>query len=385
MKDIFGELYTDEIADLIEEMPEELATRILKSTDKETRSDINKILKYSDDQIGSVMNVDIINLKRSWTVRQAIEHIKEERNKSIISQHFFVTDSKERLTGYVTMEDLLFSRRSQKIESLSKATTSVTTTTDKEEAAILFADHNMPALPVINSSKNVIGTITADEVISIVTEEATEDIHKMAGIESDDDTPYSKKGTFSLFKSRSMWLMLLMISATLSQIVLDSFQGFSNKMLTPMLTTAMIAILPVISGAAGNAGSQSSTTVIRALATGDISSKDYFKVFIKELKVSVVIGLLLGSANFLRLAIYYWASPSVDLNTEYLMLSMAASISLLSVIILAKIVGGMLPLVAKMLKLDPAAMAAPLLTTLIDALSTMIFFGISIGIMVNVI
>lgn len=385
MKDIVGELYAGDLADLIEEFPKELAERIIKATDDETKSDIQKILQYSDDQVGSVMNVEIINLKESLTVREAIEFIKKEKEDSIITQHFFVIDDQNVLVGYVSMEDLLFSNESQKIKELTKATTSVSSKANKEEAALLFANHDMPTLPVINSIKNVIGAITSDEIIDIVTEEATEDIHKMAGIESDDDTPYSKKKTLSLFKSRSMWLMLLMISATISQIVLDVFQQFSTNFLGAMFTTAIIVIMPVIDGAAGNAGSQSSTTVIRALATGDITKKDYFKVFIKEFKVSVLIGLSLGIVNFIRLAIYYSISPNTQLDKEYLMLSMAASLALFAVIVLAKIVGAMLPLIAKSMKLDPAVMAAPLLTTLIDALSTMIFFGISIGIMITVI
>ncbi|MCK5807265.1 MAG: magnesium transporter [Mycoplasmataceae bacterium] len=381
IKNLISELYTADIVDLIEDVPENLSLRILKATDKETRKDVNKLLKYDDDLTGSIMQVDIVTLKQSMTVSQAIEAIKKEKDNVQLAHYFFVTDAKKHLVGYLALEDLFFETKSTKISKIMKASPSVSTTSDKEEAAMSFANYDMSVLPVVNSAKEVIGMITSQDVIDVVTEEATEDIEKMAGITSD-DTPYSKKTIFSIFKSRTLWLMLLMISATISQIVLDSFQGISNATAAIAFTTAIVAILPVISGAAGNAGAQSSTTVIRALSTGDISTKDYLKVLWKELRVSVLIGALLAIANFARLVIYYAVKD--DLNTDYIFLSLAASISLFIVIILAKAVGGTLPLLAKKMKLDPAIMAAPLLTTLIDALSTMIFFGISIGIMVMV-
>lgn len=383
MKDIVGELYSDEIADLIEEMPDDMASRILKSTDSETRAVVNKLLQYDEHQTGSIMNVDIIIFKQSQTIGEAIQQLKSQKEDVKIAHNFFITDSKKRLVGKIAVEDLIFEKNSTKLSAIIKPTASVTTTTDKEQAALEFANQDMTELPVINSNKEVVGMITSDEVIDVVTEEATEDIQKMAGIEVMNDVPYSKSKTIDIFKSRTLWLMLLMLSATISQIVLEAFQGFSSDLLTISLTTMIVAILPVISGAAGNAGSQSSTTVIRALATGDITTKDYLKVVWKELKVSVIIGLALGIANFLRLIIYYAADRGLD--NEYIFLSLAASLALFVVIVLAKITGGTLPILAKKLKLDPAVMAAPLLTTLIDALSTMIFFGISIGIMYIVI
>ena len=379
MKDIVGEMYASKIADLIEEVSEDLSDRIFKSTDDETKIAINKILKYSEDQTGHIMNVDIVLLKQSQTIEKSISIIKEARKDSRLAHFFFVTDSKGKLVGHIALEDLLFGKKSSKISSITKPSASVKTTTDKEAAALQFANYDMSVLPVVNSVNQVVGMITADEMIDVVTEEATEDIQKMAGIETNDDTPYSKIKIWSIFKSRTLWLMLLMLSATISQIVLDSFQGYSTKFTTIVFTTAIVAILPVISGAAGNAGSQSSTTIIRALATGDISPKQYLKVLWKEFRVAVLIGLSLGIVNFVRLIIYYSAKGTFD--KDYIFLSLAASLSLFAVIVLAKVVGGTLPLIAKKMKLDPAVMAAPLLTTLIDALSTMIFFGISIGIM----
>ncbi len=387
VKNISDDLFADELADLIEEVPSTLANRILKNTSKETRSDVNRILRYSPDQTGSVMVVDIATFKQTLSVKEAIEQLKASKSDIELVHYFFVVDSKNRLVGYIAIEDLLFSPGSAKVKSLTKPVGYVYTTTDKEEAALEFADQNMSVLPVINKSKEVIGMITADDVIDIVQEAATEDMQKMAGIEVDSVSTYSKTSIRKIFRSRVFWILLLMISATLSQIVLDAFQNIASIDLAVAgagITSAIIAILPVISGAAGNAGSQASTTVIRALATGDITVKDYFKVFKKEFQVSTLIGISLAVANFLRLVIYYSVKGNID-DPHYLFLSLAASISLFVVIILAKVVGGMLPLLAKVIKLDPAVMAAPLLTTLIDALSTLIFFGISIGIMVLVI
>lgn len=384
IKKIIGELYADEIADIIEEVPEDIAQRIIKNTPKERREDVNKILRYNEDQVGSIMTVDILPIKQTLKVSEAIKLIKEHKDLIYMGHYFFVVDSKGSLTGSITIEDLMFSNDSKKIKDLAKPIGYVQTTTSNEEAAIRFADHDMSVLPVVNSSKQVIGAITADDMIDVIQEEATEDFKKMAGIGAD-ETPYSKTNTKSLFKSRILWLMLLMISATLSQIVLDAFQHASNSKFGTAIwvTTAVVAILPVISGAAGNAGSQSSTMVIRSLAIGDISTKDYKKVMFKEIKVSSLIGLALALANFVRLIIYY--SVSGDLTgshgNEHIYLSLAASIALAVVIMLAKVTGGTLPLLAKKLHIDPAVMAAPLLTTLIDALSTAIFFGISIGIM----
>ena len=241
----------------------------------------------------------------------------------------------------------------------------------------------MSALPVINKSKELIGMITAEEIIDVIQDEATEDISKMAGIDVDaSDESYSKQSIKKIFRSRVLWLMFLMISATLSQIVLDVSQNWLTDSAAAALSTAFIAILPVISGAAGNAGSQSSATIIRALATNDINTKDYLKVLWKEFRVSLIIGFSLGLANFLRLMIYF--SIKINFDSDHLLLAFAASLSLMVVIMLAKIVGGTLPLLAKKIKLDPAVMAAPLLTTLIDALSIAIFFSISIGIMLIV-
>ncbi len=393
--EIIKDLYSDDLADIVEEVPSNLATRIIKVSSKETRSNINKLLRYEENETGSRMSTDIISLKQSYTLSKAKEIIKKEKHDAEIVHYFYVTDNKGKLVGSITIEDLLFNKGTTTIKSIMKPTASVTTKTDVEEAANKFADHNRSVMPVINSSGYLAGMITSDDVIDIIHEEATEDIEKMAGITHSDtekDKSYLATPAWRIFLKRVIWLMLLMISATVSQIVLDAFQGISIAKLdsgtkgatTAIFTTAIVAILPVISGAAGNAGSQSSTTIIRSLATGDISTKDYLKVFGKELQVSTITGITLGIANFARLMIYYAVKGQAQ-DIEYIALAGAASLSLFAVIVLAKVVGGMLPILAKKVKLDPAVMAAPLLTTIIDALSTMIFFSISIGILTLVV
>lgn len=388
LKSIVGELFADEIADIVDTVQADFSKRILDNTDKQKVKKVNKILGYSDDKVGSFMSVEIVSIKQTLTVEKTIALIKNKKEEAELTHYFFVVDNQNKLVGYILTEDLLFSTPKKVIKTIMKPTTSVTTTTDKEVAALKFANYDMSVLPVVNSNDIFVGVITSDDVIDVMQESATEDIHKMAGIDSPSDIPYSKTGIFRIFKSRVFWLMLLMISATLSQIVLDAFQKISNDaLLGAGITSAIVAILPVISGAAGNAGSQSSTTVIRALAIGDISSKQYLKVFWKEFRVALLMGFALGVANIARLFIYYGTKGELagSQSTKYIVLSLAASLSIFIVIILAKIVGGLLPLVAKSLKLDPAVMAAPLLTTLIDALSTLIFFGVSIGIMILVI
>lgn len=389
--EIIGDLYADEIADLIEEVPHELQKRIILSiSDKETRANVNKILKFEDDQTGSVMNVDMVVLDESMTPTQALNKIKKSRDDYRLEHFFFVVDKHSKLLGYVALEDLVWAGPRTKVKTLVKPTGSVLTTTPVEETANEFAKYDMSVLPVVSATGEVVGMITADEVLDIAIEEATEDAHLSAGI-TPTDRPYSETSVWRLFRSRSLWLMLLMISSTISQIVITQFMNLASSTIDHVsaataavtLSSAIVAIGPVISGAAGNAGSQSSAMVIRALATGDITTKDYLKVFKKELGTSMIVGMALAVANFVRLMIYYAATGDIS-NSTFIWLSFAASIALFIVIALAYIVGGLLPLLAKKLKMDPAVMAAPLLTTLIDAISTMTLFGVSIGIIMIV-
>ena len=391
IKILLEAMYTEEAVDFLEDLPASAVSKLLKTIDPDRRKEILKILNYGDDMVGSIMTSDILTLKKSWTIAKAFTEIKEKLNDVHFAQNFYIVDNKNHLMGYIKIKDIIFENRRKTLRSFVRAATSVQTTTDKEDAAQIFAKYNMTSLPVLDYNKELVGIIMSDSVIDILQEEASEDFQVMAGIKAY-EKPYSRIRIIRLFKLRVIWLLLLMFSSTLSQIVLDAFLSFANTSFKDEaghitvvgITSALVAILPVVSGAAGNAGSQSSATIIRALATGDITTRDYFKVFGKELRASTLIGITLGLANFVRLVIYYAITGDIQ-DSKYIFLSLAASLSLMLIIIFAQVVGSLLPLIAKVFKIDPAVMAAPVLTTLIDTLSIVIFFGISIGIMIMII
>ncbi len=398
-KEILKTIYADDIADMIEEMPSNIAKQILKNTPKTRRADVNKLLRYEDHQTGSIMSTDMVEIKQSLTPTQAIKIIKTEHGHSEDMSIYFVINQKGKLVGEVDLHRLVFAPSGKKVKEIMGPVASVSTTLDKEKAAIEFAKHDAIAMPVVNSQGYLMGMITSDDVIDTIQEEATEDMHRMAGIEGVESS-YLKTSILKLFRSRVFWLLLLMISSTLSQIVLDSFMRIAATSLheqsiaasTAIITSALIAIVPVISGAAGNAGSQASTMVTRGIALGEIKRNSTFGVIRKELGTGLLVGGVLAIANFARLLTYYGvqnngseslllSKPSGTHSYVYIWISFASSLSLFIVIMFAKMVGGLLPLIAHKIKLDPAVMAAPLLTTLIDALSILIFFGISIGIL----
>ncbi len=385
---LLTDLYNDDIVDILEELPANLTKKILSYAPKEDRDVINKLLNFSEDSVGSIMSVDMIQLKNTDTVARAIKKIRDAANAIEITHYFYVVDKKHRLIGYLLSEDLILATNSTKITKIiRKDIISVNSLDDKEGAANAFKFYDMSVLPVVNKENCLIGMITSDDIIDVIEEEATEDIHKMAGI-NPSDKQYTEMNTMEIFRSRFFWLLLLMLSATLSQATLDYFQRWTNNItgvvgptiMATTITATLVAIVPDLSGASGNAGSQSSTMVIRALAIGDINKTDYLRVFLKELKAGTLIGLALFVANFIRLLLYYTVRNGSLSNLD-IWISLAASLSLWLVIILAKLVGGMLPLLASAINLDPAVMAAPLLTTLVDALSILLFFLISIGIL----
>ncbi len=385
---LLTDLYNDDIVDILEELPANLTKKILNYAPKEDRDIINRLLNFPEDSVGSIMSVDMIQLRKSDTVARAIKKIRNAANDIEITHYFYVVDKKHRLIGYLLSEDLILATNNTKITKIiHKDVISVNSFDDKEGAANAFKFYDMSVLPVVNKDNCLIGMITSDDIIDVIEEEATEDIHKMAGI-NPTAKQYTEMNTFEIFKSRFFWLLFLMLSATLSQATLDYFQKWTTTMtgvvgptiISTTITATLVAIVPDLSGASGNAGSQSSTMVIRALAIGDINKTDYLRVFLKELKAGTLIGLGLFVANFIRLVIYYTVRNHSLTNLD-IWISLSASLSLWLVIVLAKLVGGMLPLLANSVNLDPAVMAAPLLTTLVDALSILMFFLISVGIL----
>lgn len=377
---ILDELYTDDIVDIIEEVPEELVKRILKAVDKEEVITIKKLLRYKEKDTGSIMNVNIVNIKQNMTISSARKYIRQNREDKYIPNIIFVTDAKNKLVGSIRMEDLLFSNPKLKVSKVMVPTAFVYTTTPKEEAANAFADHDRSVLPVLNNKKEVIGIITSDDIIDIVQTEIEDDIAKMSGIQSNKIANYSKSSTLSIVRSRIFWLLLLLITATFSHFLVAYFDNQAKHLQIALFTTVM-ATIPLVMDTAGNAGSQTSATITRALALGDVTTKDYLKVFWKELKVSSTIGLIMGIANFARMMIIFSIQYPGDATwNDLIILSIGLSLALMIIIILAKILGGMLPILAKKVGGDPAVMASPMLTTLIDILALGILFGISYGI-----
>lgn len=391
-KDIFEDLYLDDIADLIEEVPANIARKILANTPKEKRIQINKLLMYSDDQTGSFMSVDYISLNQSMTTQESLKVIKDRREHAENKNIYFVVDDENHLVGLIDLEEIIFNKEDKPISKIMKATPHLVTTDSDEKASFEFQKHDLPILPVLSTTGYLVGIVTADDIFDVISKETTEDIQTMAGMEAL-DTPYLRTTILRLVRSRVFWLLLLMISATLSQIVLDTFTHLAQRTLdktsstggviSATLSTSLVSIIPVIAGASGNAGSQSSTMITRSLAVNEIMVKDYKKVLWKEMRIGFVVGAILAISNFVRLIIYY-SIKNHDISKDYLWISIGASIALWVVILVAKIVGGLLPLIAKALKQDPAVMAAPLLTTMLDALSSLIFFSLNIGILLLV-
>ncbi|AWZ47556.1 magnesium transporter [Clostridiaceae bacterium 14S0207] len=356
---IMDELFLDDTVDFIEEMPATVVKRVLKNTDEHKRKLINQYLRYPENSAGSIMTIEYVDLKKEMTVRQAINYIKKTGvNKETINICYVIDNNRE-LDGIVSIRDLILGDEEAKLEDIMYTNIIyVNTLDDQEEVAALFRKYDFISMPVVDKEKRLVGIITIDDVVDIIEEENTEDFHKMAAIEPSEE-PYLKTGVFKLAKHRIIWLLVLMISATFTGNIIKKY----NDVLQSVVVLA--AFIPMLMDTGGNAGSQSSTLVIRGLALGEIELKDIFKVVWKELRVSLIVGIVLSLANFVR--IYYLEGTSFKI-------AVTVSISLVSTVILAKVVGGVLPIIAKKFKLDPAIMASPLITTIVDAFALIIYF-----------
>ncbi|WP_027121223.1 magnesium transporter [Mycoplasma leonicaptivi] len=389
---VLQELDTSELVDVLEELPANLMRKILSQTPKERRDKINQLLLYNSEQVGSIMRVDISILKSDWTCKQALKKIKSDYNQNYTMGHnFYIVDKDWKLIGDITLEELVFSNENTILDDLYSAVTMVYPTDDKENAARVFSGHDRSSLPVVSNDKRLIGMITSDDIIDVIQDEATEDIYKMAGINSSgSEESYLKTSIKSIIKSRILWLIILMLSATLSQYIIQKFTTISENFIeglgVTISTAIIVSLIPIISGSAGNAGSQSTTTVTRSAALGEFESSQYKKVILKELLVATSIGAIMFLVNVARLYLYYLI-PSFRADaftngkenwTALSFIIIASSISLWLVVIFAKFLGTVIPLVAIKFKKDPAVMSAPILTTLSDALSTLIFFGLNI-------
>ncbi len=371
LREVLDELFMDDTVDLIEEMPANVAKRILKHTDANTRRMINQLLAYPDDSAGSIMTTEYIDLKKNMTVDEALDRI---RNKGIDTETIYscyIIDSRRNLLGTVSLRDLLLNKKDCILKDLMDENVIYANTLDnKEEVVTLFDRYDMLALPVVDKEHRLVGLITVDDAIDVMQEQTSEDIEKMAAILPSEKT-YLKTGIFETFKSRIPWLLFLMISATFTGAIISSFEARLAQCI------ALVAFIPMLMGTGGNAGSQTSVSVIRALSLGDIEFKDIFKVIWKELRVSLIIGIVLGVINFAKLYLvdFLWLH-TFDTGVELAQMA-TICLTLIFVIIVAKMLGAVLPIVAKKIGLDPAVMASPLVTTILDAVSLLIYFGIA--------
>ena len=359
IKSIIDELFLDDAVDFIEEMPASIVKRVLKNTNESLRTQINQLLNYPEHSAGSIMTVEYVDLKKEMTVNEAIKHIKKSGVDKETIYTSYVIDSNRKLEGVVSIRKLILSDETTTINDiLHDDVISVKTTDDQENIAHLFKKYDLSTMPVVDNENRLVGIITVDDIVDIIDQENTEDIQKMAAMEPSDEE-YLKTGVFKLAKHRIMWLLILMLSATFTGGIIKRFEDVLQSVVV------LTAFIPMLMDTGGNAGSQSSTLIIRGMALGEISMRDVFKVFWKELRVSIVVGIILALINFLR--IYYLEGVGA-------LVSITVCLTLFLTVLLAKVVGGLLPILAKSLKLDPAIMASPLITTIVDAFSLIIYF-----------
>lgn len=359
---IIDDLYIDDAVDLVEELPSNVVRRILLSASSETRNQINHFLKYPPNSMGSVMTPEFIKLTKTMSVKEAFEHIKKYANSSATIYVCFVTNRNNLLEGVISMRDLFLHDEDCTIgDIMTENPISVNTHDDREEAISVFNDYDFVAVPVVDNENRVVGIITHDDILDVIEEETTEDIEKMAAIVPS-EKPYLKTSAFELAKNRIVWLMFLMIGDTFSSQVLQSYENAFQVL--PIL----VGFIPMLIDTGGNAGSQSASMVIRGLALGEIELRDWFKIVVKELNVGVIAGFILAIINVIRIAIFYPGQLPVAITI---------GISVLCITIVAKMIGAILPIIAQRLKLDPAIMASPLITTVVDGLGLIIYFQIA--------
>lgn len=363
---LVNELYFDDMIDLLEEMPALIVKRILKNVREEERSLVNQFLKYPENSAGSLMTIEFVDLKRTDTVKEALEDIRKTGLEKETIYTCYVIDSSRKLEGTVSLRELVVSDENKKIEEIMTFDyIKVNTHDDQEEIAQKFRRYDLLAMPVVDKENRLVGIITVDDIIDVIEEENTEDFYKMAAITPTEEE-YLDSSLFMLAKQRLTWLLVLMISATFTGYIIKYFEDA----LSSVVVLAMF--IPLLMDTGGNAGSQSATLIIRGLAIGSIEVKDYFKIINKELRVSLIVGFVLATVNFVRIMIF---------DNVGFKIALTVSITLYLTVVLAKIVGGVLPLVASKLKLDPAIMASPLITTIVDALALIIYFSLATSIL----
>ena len=360
LKEVVDELYLDDAVDIVEEMPANVVKRILRAADNDMRKMINTLLKYPDDSAGSIMTIEFVSLRKSMTVDAAIKHIRKTGVDKETIYTCYVTDDNSKLIGLVSVKALLLADENDIIGDIMESNPiCVSTLEDKEVVANDFDKYNFIALPVVDEEQRLVGIVTFDDAIDVLQDEVTEDIEKMAAI-LPTDKPYMRTGIFETYKKRIPWLLLLMVSATFTGMIINSFE---NALQVYVVLTAFI---PMLMDTGGNSGSQASVTIIRGLSLGEIEYRDTLKVMWKEMRVALLCGVTLAAANFVKCLVVDRIAVPVAL---------VISLTLIATVFFAKIVGSLLPIAAKKIGFDPAVMASPFITTIVDAVSLLIYFN----------
>lgn len=371
LKVVVNDLFMDDTVDLIEEMPSSVVKRILKNIKASDRKIINELLKFPEDSAGSIMTTEMVELKENMTVDKAFQIIKDTGIDKETIYICYVVDNSRKLIGTVAIKDLLISERDVLIKDiLEDNVISVLTTEDQETVAKMFDKYNFMAMPVVDTENRLVGIVTIDDAIDVMQDENTEDFEKMAAMTPTEDT-YFKTSVFKHAKNRIVWLLFLMLSSTFTGLLLEKFQAAIAAV--PLL----VAFIPTIMDTGGNCGSQSSTLIIRGLALDEIKLTDLFKAIWKEIRVSFMIGLVLAIVTGLRIFLQYDGIH----NDQSIKIAFIVGVTLMATAMIAEIMGCVLPMLAKRLKLDPAIMASPLITTVVDLCSMLVFFSIATAVM----
>ena len=362
IKHIINEMFIDDTVDFIEEMPANIVDKILQNTSPDTRKLINQFLKYPENSAGSLMTFEYVSLKSDMNIGQALNHIKKVGIDNETIDICYVIDNQRKLVGFISLKSLIFlDDIIPLVDAMETNVISATTTDDQEVIASLFRKYDLTSMPVVDNEGRLVGIITIDDVVDVIDQENTEDFQKMAAMDPSDEE-YLKESVFSLAKHRIVWLLVLMISATATGTIIRRYEEVLQSVVI------LAAFIPMLMDTGGNAGSQSSTLIIRGIALGEIQLSDIGKILWKEFRVSLIVGVTLATVNFLR--IYF-------IDKAGLTISLVVCASLLFTVVIAKVVGGILPILAKAFKLDPAIMASPLITTIVDACALIVYFALS--------
>ncbi len=366
IRSIMDEIYLDDAADLVDEMPANVVKRILANTDADTRAMINKILQYPDDSAGSLMTVEYVSLRKNMTVSEALTRVRRTGVDKETIYTCYVTEYNRTLLGIVTAKDLLLAEESDLIADIMETNIiSVHTHTDKEDVAQMFSKYNLLAMPVVDDENRLVGIVTIDDAMDVMEEEATEDIEKMAAIRPG-DRPYFQTSVWQTFLARIPWLLFLMISATFTSLIITKFEDALS------VSIILTGSIPMLMDTGGNCGGQASVTIIRSLSLEDVEFRDIFKVIWKELRVGLMCGIALAIVNFGKMML---------LHQGTVLMVAVISLALFCAVVVAKLIGCVLPMVANKIGFDPAVMSSPFITTIVDALTLLIYFNLAVAIL----